>query len=74
LPKKDGAKEASDFRPIRLINAIAKIITKVLALCLGHFMNDLVNNAQSAFMKWRIIHDNFLYVKNLATRFNKAKI
>jgi hypothetical protein len=25
-------------------------------------------------MKWRIIHDNFLYVKNLATRFNKAKI
>jgi hypothetical protein len=37
-------------------------------------MNDLVSNAQSAFIRKRSIHDNFLYVKNLATRFNKAKI
>jgi hypothetical protein len=37
-------------------------------------MNDLVNNAQSAFIKRRRIRDNFLYVKNLATRFNKEKI
>jgi hypothetical protein len=36
-------------------------------------MNDLVSDAQSAFIKKRRIHDNFLYVKNLATRFNKAK-
>jgi hypothetical protein len=33
-----------------------------------------ISNAQSAFIKKRSIHDNFLYVKNLATRFNKAKI
>jgi hypothetical protein len=37
-------------------------------------MNNLVSNAQSAFIKKRSIHDNFLYVKNLATRFNKARI
>jgi hypothetical protein len=36
-------------------------------------MNELVSNAQSAFIKKRSIHDNFLYVKNLATRFNKDK-
>jgi hypothetical protein len=37
-------------------------------------MNELVSNSQNAFIKKRSIHDNFLYVKNLATRFNKAKI
>jgi hypothetical protein len=45
----------------------------MLAIRLAPFMNDLVSNAQSAFIKSRSIHDNFLYVMNLATRFNKAK-
>jgi mannosylglycoprotein endo-beta-mannosidase len=73
LPKKDGAEEVGDFRPISFIHAIAKIISKMLALWLSPFMNELVCNAQSAFIKNRSIHENFLYVKNLATRFNKAK-
>jgi hypothetical protein len=74
LPKKEGAEEVSDFRPISLIHAIAKIITKMLATRLAPFMNELISNAQSAFIKKQSIHDNFLYVKNLATRFNRAKI
>lgn len=73
LPKKDGAEAISDFRPISLIHAIAKIIAKMLALRLGPLMDDLVSNAQSAFIKRRSIHDNFLYVKNLATRLHKNK-
>jgi hypothetical protein len=36
-------------------------------------MNELVSNAQSAFIKKRSIYDNFLYVKNLATKFNKTR-
>jgi hypothetical protein len=60
LPKKDGAEEVSDFKPISLIHAIAKIIAKVLALRISPHMNDLVSNAQSAFIKKRSIHDNFL--------------
>jgi hypothetical protein len=74
LPKKEGAEEVSDFRPISLIHAIAKIIAKMLATRLAPFMNELISNAQSAFIKKRSIHDNFLHVKNLATRFNRAKI
>jgi hypothetical protein len=74
LPKKEGAEEITDFRPISLIHAIAKLIAKMLALLLEPFMNDLVSKAQSAFIKKRSIHDNFLYVKNLASRFNKSKI
>jgi hypothetical protein len=51
----------------------AKIIAKVLALRLGLLMDDLVSNAQSAFIERRSIHDNFLYVKNLATRLHRGK-
>ncbi|KAK1615173.1 hypothetical protein QYE76_020690 [Lolium multiflorum] len=36
-------------------------------------MNELISNAQSAFIKRRSIHDNFLYVKNMATRLHKNK-
>jgi hypothetical protein len=73
LPKKDGVEEVSDFRPISLIHAFARTITKMLAIRLAPFMNELVSKAQSASIKTRSIHDNFLYVTNLATRFNKTK-
>jgi hypothetical protein len=74
LPKKVGAEEISEYRPISLIHAIAKIITKMIALCLAPLMNDLVSNGQSAFIKKKIIHDNFMYVRNLARRLHKSKI
>ncbi|KAK1609661.1 hypothetical protein QYE76_033334 [Lolium multiflorum] len=73
LPKKEGAEEIVDYRPISLIHAIAKIIAKMLSIILGPYMDSLVSNAQSAFIKKRSIHDNFLYVKNLATRLHKSK-
>jgi hypothetical protein len=49
------------------------LVSKALATHLSHFMDDLASKAQSAFIKKRSIHDNFLYVKNLATRFHKSK-
>ena len=36
-------------------------------------MNDIVSNAQSAFIKTRSIHDNFLYVRNLARKLHKTR-
>ena len=68
LPKKDGAEEVTDFRPISLIHAIAKLISKMMASRLAPHMSQLVSNAQSAFIKTRSIHDNFLYVKYLARK------
>jgi hypothetical protein len=73
LPKKEGAEEINDYRPISLIHAIAKIIAKMIASRLTPLMDDLVSNAQSAFIKKRSIHDNFLYVRNLARRLHKSK-
>ena len=73
IPKKEGAEIIQDFRPISLIHAIAKIITKILALRLAPLMNDLTSHCQSAFIKGRSIHDNFMYVRNLARRFHRNK-
>ncbi|XP_073367736.1 uncharacterized protein [Aegilops tauschii subsp. strangulata] len=36
-------------------------------------MNDIVFIAQSAFIKARSIHDNFLYVRNRARKFHRTK-
>jgi mannosylglycoprotein endo-beta-mannosidase len=73
ISKKDGAEEISDFRPISLIHAVAKIVTKTLALRLAPFMNSIIPPCQSAFIKRRSIHDNFLYVRNLTRRFHKSQ-
>jgi hypothetical protein len=53
LPKKDGAEHVLDFRPISLIHAdaVAKTITKVLALRIAPTMDSLVSNSQSYFIK-----------------------
>jgi hypothetical protein len=73
LPKKEGAEEISDYRPISLIHAVSKIIAKILALRLSPHMDVLVSHAQSAFIKTRSIHDNFMYVRNLARRLHVRK-
>lgn len=73
LPLKEGAEGISDYRPISLIHAVAKIIPEMLATRLGPHMNDLISNAQSAFIK-RSIHDNFMYVRNLTRKLHKSKI
>jgi hypothetical protein len=66
LPKRADAAAAKDYRPISLVCLFAKIVTKVLATRLQPRMGDLVSPAQSAFIKGRVIHDNFTFVRGLA--------
>jgi hypothetical protein len=73
LPKKDGAEAISDFRPISLIHAVPKIIAKAMARRLSPKMNDIVSRSQSAFIKTRTIHDNFMYVRNTARRLHRTR-
>lgn len=65
LPKSQMAATISEYRPISLINSVAKIITKLLANRLAPHMNELVSHAQNAFIKKRCIHDNFLYAQRV---------
>jgi retron-type reverse transcriptase len=73
LPKKDGADAITDFRPISLIHGIPKIIAKAMARRLGPKMNEIVSRSQSAFIKSRTIHDNFMYVRNTARKLHRSK-
>jgi mannosylglycoprotein endo-beta-mannosidase len=73
LPKNEGAEDIADYQPNSLIHAIAKMIAKMLTIRVGPIMENLVSNSQGAFIKKRSIHDNFLYIKNLATRLHKSK-
>lgn len=42
LPKKDGVESLGDFRPISLINSVAKLITKVLSMHLSGKIGSLI--------------------------------
>jgi hypothetical protein len=37
-------------------------------------MNEIVSRSQSAFIKTRTIHDNFMYVRNTARKLHRSKI
>jgi len=73
LTKKDGAEAITGLRPISLIHIIPKIIAKAMALRLRPKMNDIVSSCQSAFIKKRSIHDNFMYVRNAARRLHRSR-
>jgi hypothetical protein len=49
------------------------MVTKILALRLSPRIQDLVNMCQSAFIKKRSIHDNFIYVQSQAKLFRQTK-
>lgn len=73
LPKKADAKAIGDFRPISLTHSIAKLFSKILANRLAPVLNDIVFRAQSAFIKKRSIHDNFLYTQNVIRALHRNK-
>jgi hypothetical protein len=74
IPKKEEAVAAKDLRPISLICTFAKLITKIMAKRLTPFLNYLVATTQSAFIKDRCIHDNFILVQQTIKLLHKWKV
>ena len=65
IPKRSDEQQIGEYRPISLTHSVAKIVSKLLAIRLAPFLNQLVSRAQSAFIKKRSIHDNCLCTQNL---------
>jgi mannosylglycoprotein endo-beta-mannosidase len=74
LPKKEGAVELTDFRPISLVHSFAKLLAKILASRLAPKLPLLVAANQSAFVRGRCIHDNFVLVQQSARALYKARV
>jgi len=73
LPKKEGAEQPKDFRPISLVHSFAKLVTKLLANRLAPRLQQIVSPYQSAFIKGRFIQDNFMLVQQTARFLHQQK-
>ena len=60
IPKKVGASDVKDFRPISLTSSIYKIISKVLANRLREVLGLLLSPSQNTFIQGRQIQDSVL--------------
>lgn len=75
LPKIEGAKEVTDYRPISLLNGIYKLIGNPLALRLKGVLNDLVMEFQCGGMLGRQLHEGVLITNELIeTRLKEKKL
>ncbi|RVW76004.1 hypothetical protein CK203_052807 [Vitis vinifera] len=57
FPKKSGAEDLRDYRPISLVGGLYKILAKVLANRLKKVVGKVVSSAQNAFVEGRQILD-----------------
>ena len=60
IPKKVGAEDLRDFRPISLVGSLYKWLAKVLANILKKVVGKVVSKAQGAFVEGRQILDAVL--------------
>ena len=73
ISKSAEARKITDYRPISLTSSVAKILSKLLSNRLAGCLHQLISRNQSAFIRRRSIHDNFLYTQNLIKELHAAK-
>ena len=73
IPKITNVTQPSDFRPISLMNALVKLLSKVLANRLKLVMTILVSQHQSAFIKGRQISDGILITSEIISLLQNRK-
>lgn len=73
LPKKPGVVDIRDFRPVSLNHGAIKIFDKILATRLADDLPHLIGNHQSAFVRGRTLHDNYMLVQGTTRRLHALK-
>lgn len=63
-----------DYRPVSLVHSFAKLIIKIMANRLAPEIDRLVSTNQSAFIRGRCIHDNFIMVSNTVRMLHRKGI
>ncbi|KAJ9673635.1 hypothetical protein PVL29_023281 [Vitis rotundifolia] len=73
IPKKGGAEDLGDFRPISLLGGLYKLMAKVLANRLKKVLDKLVSEDQNAFVRGRQILDASLIANEVVDYWKKLK-
>ncbi|CAM8982331.1 unnamed protein product [Rhodiola kirilowii] len=60
IPKQKSASRMEEYRPISLTSVVSKTVAKVIVNRLQQILPEVISPAQSAFVKGRLITDNFL--------------
>ena len=60
VPKRGGAEDLKDFRPISLVGSLYKLLAKVLANRIKKVMGKVISESQNAFVEGRQILDAVL--------------
>ena len=73
IPKKGGAEDLGDFRPISLLGGLYKLMAKVLANRLKKVIGKVVSPNQNAFVMDRQILDASLIANEVIDSWQKRK-
>ncbi|KAL9678589.1 hypothetical protein QQ045_016436 [Rhodiola kirilowii] len=73
IPKQSAAAKMEDYRPISLRSVVSKTVAKVIVNRLQQVLPDIISPAQSAFVKGRLITDNFLIAHETAHFIKNAR-
>ena len=72
IPKTPNPSSMGDFRPISCCNTIYKCISKILSKRLQAVLPEIIDTAQSAFVKGRKLSDNVLLAQDLMKDYHKS--
>jgi len=73
VPKINNPSRVNDYRPISLLNIVLKILTKLLANRLQHFLLKMVHQNQYGFIRNRTIQDCLAWAYEYLAQCHKSK-
>ncbi|XP_026428560.1 uncharacterized protein LOC113324453 [Papaver somniferum] len=73
IPKTEGARKPSQFRPIGLSNISFKIFRKILETRMGNLMHKLVSPQQVAYVKGICIQDQIILASELVNEMSSKR-
>ncbi|KAK1264427.1 hypothetical protein QJS04_geneDACA014982 [Acorus gramineus] len=73
IPKKEGACEVGDFRPINLVNGSYKIISKMMANQFKKVIGGMVEENQTAFIPGRLLQNGFMATQECISAVHRDK-